>query len=56
MSHKIGALHPRIRKVPWVLTSGTDTNSYEPTAEEPTDSGVETEEINNQLEALGYKT
>jgi hypothetical protein len=56
MSHKIGALHPRIRKVPWVLTSGTDTNSYEPTVDEPTDSGVDTEEINNQLEALGYKT
>lgn len=56
MSHKIGAIHPKIRKVPWVLTSGTDTKTYEPTIEEPADSAVETEEINDQLEALGYKT
>ena len=56
MSHKIGAIHPKIRKVPWVLTSGTDTETYEPTIERPTDSAVETEEINDQLEALGYKT
>lgn len=55
MSHKIGAIHPKIRKVPWVVTSGTDTESYMPTIEEPTDSGVETEEINRQLQALGYK-
>jgi hypothetical protein len=41
--------------VPWVVTSGTDTKSYIPTIEKPTDSGVETEEINRQLQALGYK-
>jgi hypothetical protein len=55
MSHKIGAVHPKIREVPWVVTSGTDTKSYIPTIEKPTDSGVETEEINRQLQALGYK-
>lgn len=56
MSHKIGAVHPKIRKVPWVLTSGTDTETYEPTVEKPTDSGVESGAIDDQLEALGYKT
>jgi hypothetical protein len=56
MSHKVGAVHPKIRKVPWVLTGGTDTRSYEPTVEEPADSSVASKKIYNQLEALWYKT
>jgi hypothetical protein len=56
LGHKIGSLHPKIRKVPWVVTSGKDTQSYNPTTEEPSTTEVSDEELDRQLEALGYKT
>jgi hypothetical protein len=53
--HQVGSLHPKIRTVPWGVTTGEDTGSYTPTVE-PTRRGDEptrsTEEI---LQSLGYK-
>ncbi len=54
LGHKIGSIHPKIRKVPWVVTTGEDTQSYTPDTEEPTISDVSREELNRQLRALGY--
>jgi|AntDeeMetagen285_2_1112576.scaffolds.fasta_scaffold04106_2 hypothetical protein len=56
LSHKIGAIHPKIRKVPWMVTSGKDTNTHTTSIEEPDDTAVNKEQIDNQLSALGYKT
>jgi hypothetical protein len=56
LGHKIGSLHPNIRKVPWVETSGNDTESHTPTTPKPTEDGISNEEIDRRLEALGYKT
>lgn len=55
LGHKIGSLHPKIRKVPWAVTSAEDTNSYTPTIEEPEASEMSREDLDRQLEALGYK-
>jgi hypothetical protein len=55
MGHKIGSLHPKVRKVPWVVTSGEDTQSYAPSTEEPNEEKISDEELDRQLEALGYK-
>jgi len=56
LGHKIGSLNPKIRKVPWVETSGNDSQSYTPTTQEPTEEEVSDEELDQHLEALGYKT
>lgn len=54
--HSIGSLHPKVRTVPWAVTSGRDGGSYEPSVEAPAPEREElhqsTEEI---LETLGYK-
>lgn len=54
--HAIGSLHPKVRTVPWAVTSGTDAGSYSPTIEppDPENRGVDrsTEEM---LKTLGYK-
>jgi len=55
LGHKLGSLHPQIRKVPWVTTSAEDNQTYEPTVEEPDRSKIPREELDEQLEALGYK-
>jgi hypothetical protein len=54
MGHKTGSLHPKVRKVPWTVTSGEDTHSYTPTIEESVSSEMSREELDQQLEALGY--
>lgn len=51
-SHHVGSLHPALRKVPWVETTASDTNSANPDVElslEPT------EPMEEHLEALGYR-
>jgi len=53
-NHKAGIPHPLLRKVPWVKTRATDSESYFP------DISVEeidknSEATMDQLEALGYK-
>jgi len=56
LGHKLGSLHPQIRKVPWIVTSAEDNQTHEPTVEEPDNSKMSREELDSQLEALGYRT
>jgi len=55
LGHKLGSLHPQIRKVPWVVTSAEDKRTHEPIVEEPDNERMSRQELDNQLEALGYK-
>ena len=55
LGHKIGSLHPKIRNVPWIVTSAKDTGSHDPVVEEPDDSKMAQKKLDDQLEALGYK-
>jgi hypothetical protein len=50
--HHSGSLHPKIRFVPWIVTSANDTGSYSPQIEPVEQSGVSTDDT---LKALGYK-
>ncbi|UWG48128.1 Arylsulfatase A or related enzyme [Halanaeroarchaeum sp. HSR-CO] len=54
LGHKIGSIHPQIRKVPWVETSATNNQTYTP---DLLGSGTDrnTFDANQQLKALGYK-
>lgn len=55
--HEIGSLHPKIRTVPWVKTSGVDNNTHTPTIEPPeSDTKLSSDDVEKQLRALGYKT
>jgi len=54
--HRTGSLNPVVRTVPWVKTTATDRKSYEPTVAPPTDRRLSEQELNEQLEHLGYKT
>jgi len=56
LGHKSGSLHPKIRKVPWIVTSAENQSTYQPTVEEPDMSRVSEGELDEQLSALGYKT
>jgi len=49
--HPNGFLHPAVKRVPWVHTSATDTESYEPTAHTGDAQG---DSITDRLEDLGY--
>lgn len=49
--HHTGSLHPKVRQVPWVETSATDSGSYTPEFEPSKEVSQTTEET---LEALGY--
>lgn len=51
-AHHSGSLHPKIRFVPWIVTSATDTGSYSPQIEPIEHGDVSTDET---LKALGYK-
>ena len=55
LGHKLGSLHPQIRKVPWVVTSAENKRTHEPIVEEPDNEKMSRQELDNQLEALGYK-
>lgn len=55
LGHKLGSLHPQIRRVPWVTTTSEDNRTHEPTVEEPDQTKMSREELDEQLEALGYK-
>jgi hypothetical protein len=50
-SHPSGLLHPKLRKVPWALTSGTDGRTYDPTLEMGESPQRTAEE---RLKRLGY--
>ena len=51
-NHHSGSLHPKIRFVPWIVTSATDTESYSSQIEPIPQNNISVE---NNLEALGYK-
>jgi hypothetical protein len=54
--HPIGSLHPKIRTVPWTVTSATDEGTYEPETPRPASSeSLSDRDVNEMLEALGYK-
>jgi hypothetical protein len=54
--HPIGSLHPKVRTVPWAVTSATDTRTYEPnTAPPSTREEATSQNAEETLEALGYK-
>jgi hypothetical protein len=48
--HRVGMLHPKVRKVPWTVTSATDRGSRRPDIELKEDDTSRRE----KLEALGY--
>jgi len=50
--HHSGSLHPKIRFVPWVVTSASDTGTYSPQTEP---SARTKASADDQLRALGYK-
>jgi hypothetical protein len=51
--HHAGALHPNIRRVPWLETTATDTGTYEPNFKP--ESGRESDrDLEEALAALGY--
>jgi len=52
-NHHTGSLHPWIRRVPWMVTSSTDTESYSPQIEPQERDGTS---VDNNLKALGYKS
>lgn len=49
--HLPGMIHPHVKRVPWLITSATDTGEYTPTLEQK-ETDRDTEE---HLRALGYK-
>lgn len=51
-NHHSGSLHPKIRFVPWIVTSASDTGSYSPRIEPVEQGNVSTDDT---LRALGYK-
>ncbi len=50
--HRSGSLHPKVRFVPWIVTSANDTESYSPRIEPVEQRDVSTDDM---LRALGYK-
>jgi hypothetical protein len=48
--HPAGVPHPKVKKVPWVIISGTDNNTHQP-QEFELESSIKAED---QLSALGY--
>lgn len=50
--HPMGLPHPTVRRVPWAITSASDTHSYTPTVEPPADET--TKATKEQLKNLGY--
>lgn len=55
LGHNLGSLHPEVRRVPWIVTSAEDNGTHSPVIEEPDNTKMSREELDEQLEALGYK-
>ena len=51
--HRTGSLNPNVRKIPWVETTSTDNESYQPQFDPPGKKSQQS--VAEQLEALGYK-
>lgn len=56
LGHKIGSLHPKVRRVPWATTSGRDERTYASEIDPPSSSSMSAREVEDQLAALGYRT
>jgi hypothetical protein len=55
-AHPIGSVHPKIRQVPWIQTSATDSGSYTPEIPAPSEREEKPDSDSDELlEALGYK-
>lgn len=50
--HHAGSVHPKIRRVPWAITTANDESTYSSTIEPQRQSRSS---VDDQLEALGYK-
>lgn len=54
-SHPLGAPVPAVRRVPWVVTSATDTGEYDPERDDEASAETERQSLTAQLQALGYR-
>lgn len=54
-AHFVGFPHPVLRKVPWVVTSATDTMNYKPETDMNKNKITNNQELDERLSALGYK-
>jgi hypothetical protein len=54
--HKTGSMNPKVRNVPWVETSATDTHTYTSEFDAPSEeASTDSDDVSDQLQALGYK-
>lgn len=54
--HSIGSIHPKVRYVPWITTSATDSGEYIPETKPPEKSEkTSSQSSEDLLKALGYK-
>lgn len=54
--HSIGSIHPKVRYVPWITTSATDSGEYIPETKSPEKSDKTSSQSSEELlKALGYK-
>ena len=54
-SHPTGLPHPEVKRVPWAVTSATDSGTYRAAPLETNEDRAPQQSIEDQLEALGYK-
>ncbi len=52
--HPMGWLHPVVRRVPWAITSASDTGSYDPQLTRSLDEIDAPTDVADRLDALGY--
>jgi len=52
--HPVACPLPIVRKVPWVETSATDTETVDPSAPDP-EAADTTSSVDERLEQLGYR-
>ena len=46
---------PKLRRVPWVVTSASDSGRYEPTIKKPSSTESSERDVDSMLKDLGYK-
>jgi len=52
-THPVGLPHPKLRKVPWITTTASDSKSHTPQKYDLSES-VNEDEVKNRLSDLGY--
>jgi hypothetical protein len=53
-SHPEGAIHPKVKRVPWVETAATDERTRDPSVKPEVDETTERTDLEEHLQALGY--